>query len=394
MSTKPAEPAPPARPAAPLIVGAGPTGLSTALQLARAGIFPRIIDEAAEPASQSRALLVNHHSLDLLEASGASDLLLEHGNRILGLKLTINGRPAGRLSMEGMPHPYPFLLIIPQDRTERILEAALKALGIHVERKTKFIGLKLDQAGADVQMQTGSARETMRASWVIGADGAHSMVRQAIGIDFPGTREAHPWSLADIALGEAAESDHVEIVLKTGAPVLARFPLGQGRHRVISNAPDLLSRLPPEWDLGEVGWSSDFTVSYRMVERRLVGRAVLVGDAAHIHSPAGGRGMNLGIEDGVTLAELIAKSPNIEAGMLTKAMENEQKLRLRQWEAERLERARFTLTLSHRLQNFVADTSWLKLALLPLGLGAVSAVPSLKRDFLARLAGLDGKATG
>lgn len=271
----------------PLIVGAGPAGLTTALMLARDKVAVRIIDKNAGPAAESRALLVNHHTLDLLRDTGVSEKLLAAGNKVRGMKLTIAGQERARLGFDLIPHANRFLLIVPQNVTEAVLSDALRDLGIVVERRTEFVAARMDPKGfgAEIDLRTGGAMETTRVSWLVGADGAHSAVRKALSIDFPGAAYEYDWSLIDVELGSEIEQDCMELCLARGASFLARFPLGNGKHRIIANDPAVEELIPDEWEAGQVFWRSAFTVSHRMTDRRLVGRAALIGDAAHIHSP-------------------------------------------------------------------------------------------------------------
>lgn len=371
----------------PLIVGAGPAGLTTALMLARDRVAVRIIDKNAGPASESRALLVNHHTLDLLRDTGVSEKLLASGNKVRGMKLTIAGQERARLGFDLIPHANRFLLLVPQNVTEAVLSDALRDLGIVVERRTEFVAARMDPKGlgAEIDLRTGGAMETTRVSWLVGADGAHSTVRKALSIDFPGAAYEYDWSLIDVELGPEIEQDCMELCLARGAPFLARFPLGNGKHRIIANDPAVEELIPDEWEPGQVFWRSAFTVSHRMTDRRLVGRAALIGDAAHIHSPAGGRGMNLGIEDGFTLATLVRETSVIDPAMMNKEMEDQMRTRFRQWERERLARARATLAISDRLQALAATQSLFRLMLMPWGLRLINLLPGVKREVLALL---------
>ena len=224
----------------------------------------------------------------------------------------------------------------------------------------------------------------MRASWLIGADGAHSSVRKAMKIDFDGSRNTNIFSLADVLLDEDPDiaENEASLYLDADQPFIVRFPLGNGIHRVISNTPGVLGRLPKTWVFDKVIWASEFAVSHRMADRRLMGRVALIGDAAHIHSPAGGRGMNLGIEDAITLSDLIAASPAIDPSMMTRGVDDAQRLRLRNWERERLARAKEALAFSDRLQELATMNSSLKLFALPMLLKLINTVPAMRRKNL------------
>ncbi len=356
--------------------------------LSREKAAVRIIDRNAAPAAESRALLVNHHTLDLLRDTGVSEKLLAAGNKVRSMKLTIGGHERARLGFDFISHPNRFLLLVPQNVTEALLADSLRELGIVVERRTEFVAARMDPKGlgAEIDLRTGGAMETTRVSWLVGADGAHSAVRKALGIEFPGAAYEYDWSLVDIKLGPDIEQDCMELCLARGAPFLARLPLGNGKHRIIANDPAVEELIPDEWEAGQVFWRSAFKVSHRMTDRRLVGRAALIGDAAHIHSPAGGRGMNLGIEDGVTLANLIRETTVIDPALMNKEMEEAMRTRFRQWERERLARARATLAISHRLQAIAATQSAMKLLVMPWALRLINLLPSVKREVLALLA--------
>jgi 2-polyprenyl-6-methoxyphenol hydroxylase-like FAD-dependent oxidoreductase len=323
-----------------------------------------------------------------LRETGVSEKLLAAGNKVRGMKLTIAGQERARLGFDLIPHSNRFLLLVPQNVTEAVLTDSLRDLGIMVERRTEFVTARMDPKGfgAEIDLRTGGAMETTRVSWLVGADGAHSAVRKALAIEFPGAAYDYDWSLVDIELGSDIEQDCMELCLARGAPFLARFPLGNGKHRIIANDPAVEELIPDEWEAGQVFWRSAFTVSHRMADRRLVGRAALIGDAAHIHSPAGGRGMNLGIEDGVTLANLIRETSIIDPALMNKEMEETMRARFRQWERERLARARATLAISDRLQTLAATQSMLKLLVMPWALRLINLLPSVKRDVLMLLA--------
>ena len=369
----------------PLVVGAGPTGLMTAFMLARDGAPVRIIDKADTPTANSRALLINHRTLDLLEESGLAERLLRHGHRLRGLVISVGGYEKARLPFTIIPHEKPFLLTLPQNITERILEDALREKGILIERHTEFVAAHLEANGCDIDLKTGGSSESGRMSWLIGADGGQSSVRQAMGIDAPAARAGPRWSMVDVELGGEAEQDHLELCFARGAPFMARIPMGRSLHRVMANASGVADMLPDHWEPGQIIWAGECQAGHHMANRRMVGRAALVGEAAHHHDPLGGRGLNLGIEDAVTLAMLIRETSAIDPKMITKAVEDQIKNRLRQWERERLSRARSAMEISERLEALTRDPSFLKLWLVPLAIRMIGLLPSVRRDVLSLL---------
>lgn len=350
-----------------LVVGAGPVGLAAAIELTRLGAQVRIVDQRDRRTAESRAIAVNPRTLALLEACGATPRLIAAGVRLRGLRVFAHARHVASVDLSRIRHRYPFLLALPQSETERILEERLTELGVTVARGTRLTELALGDRPRAVL--DGPAGETATADWIVGADGAHSLVRKAIGSGFPGGRYPFRWSLADVTLAGDVEPDRGELHLDPGRPILFRLPLGRGRHRVISNSPDVLDRLPGGWTLGEVIWRSDFSVSHRLADRVAAGRAVVVGDAAHIHSPAGGRGMNLGIEDAATLA------PRIMAGDLG------------DWPERRRARAAQVVRESDRLQSLATASGALPRTLVPLLAAVATRIPRLHDAFVQQIAG-------
>ncbi len=287
-----------------LIVGAGPVGLTAALELARRGYRPRIIDRGSGPTPEheSRALGIHGRTLDLLQTSGVTQALIAAGNRVDRIEIRRRGRAVAQveLAMPGIGHSC--ILVLPQGTTERILEQALLAFEIAVERQTECTGLDLNGPDAAASVTHNGVTETMHCDYVLGADGAHSTVREAAGIAFAGEEtEPQTFGLVDAVLAEPVDpARFVMNLLPDGA--LVRIPINDRLVRYISNRPDVGTVIPDSEPVGEVVWSSSFRIAYRHVETFQSGPVFLMGDAAHVHSPAGGRGMNLGMEDAAWFA--------------------------------------------------------------------------------------------
>jgi 2-polyprenyl-6-methoxyphenol hydroxylase-like FAD-dependent oxidoreductase len=308
-----------------LIVGAGPTGLVLALWLTRLGVRVRLIDKTAEPGTTSRAVAVQARTLEFYRQVGLSAAVVEGGVQVAAADLWAGGARVARVPLRRMGEglsPFPFALTFPQDAHERLLIDRLAALGVNVERRTELV--RFDQHPDRVRALLrgpDSAEGVCEAAYLAGCDGARSTVREALATGFPGGTYSGLFYVADVdAAGPAADGDiHVDL---EEADFLAVFPLkGPGRLRLIgpvSWATKSGHREPTFDDVGErairnlkltvarVNWFSTYRVHHRVATRFRQGRAFLLGDAAHVHSPVGGQGMNTGIGDAVNLAWKLA----------------------------------------------------------------------------------------
>ena len=286
----------------PLIVGAGPTGLAAALFLAIRGVPSRIVDQAVAPEKESRAQVVNPRSLELLEPTGIVEAMRAEGHSIHRTRFYDGWEPIAELEFAGA-HPRYEMTVLPQARTVALLTEALAQQGQRPERGVKFEALAQGDSGVTVTLVHGDgSRETARTPILLGADGAHSRVREVLGIPFEGSAFPEPWPLYDIHLNDPLdfETAHVSLVKRGLVFVLG---LKRGLWRVFADVPEPLGRLPSGTVCGEPEWQTTFHISHRLAVREALGRVVLAGDAAHIHSPAAARGMNLGIEDAYVFAE-------------------------------------------------------------------------------------------
>jgi 2-polyprenyl-6-methoxyphenol hydroxylase-like FAD-dependent oxidoreductase len=284
-----------------LIVGAGPTGLAAALELARRGRPVRIVDQSAGRSRHSKAIGVNARTLELLEPSGVTARLLESGLRIRRLNFRRGDRLLATIELARARHRYAFMTALLQAETERILEEALAVRGVAVEWSTRFRGLAARGDRIEAQLAAAGGEQTVAAAWLLGADGAHSAVRHALGMAFDGTTDARQWWLVDAELEWPFPPAEIDVFARP-EDVLGVIPIAPGRCRLVSNGRDPLELLPPGARLRVELWRSAFRISYRQVASYRQGRVLLAGDAAHVHSPVGARGMNLGIEDGTLLA--------------------------------------------------------------------------------------------
>lgn len=344
-----------------LIVGAGPTGLVLALWLARLGGRVRIIDKTAEPGTTSRALAVQARTLELYRQLDLSDAVIARGHKVPAVNLWVKSEAAARLPFETVGAgltPYPFLKIFPQDQHERLLIERLEALGVKVERQTELMHFSNEEKGIAARLRGPDGREAdCEADYLAGCDGARSIVRETIGTGFPGGTYRQIFYVADVdASGPALNGElHVDL---DEADFLAVFPLaGQGKARLIGTVrdaradhadtltfQDISDRAINNLKVGvnKVNWFSTYHVHHRVTEHFRAKRVFLLGDAAHIHSPAGGQGMNTGIGDAINLAWKLAA---VLAGRAGDTL-------LDSYEAERIGFARRLVATTDRVFSF------------------------------------------
>jgi len=304
-----------------LIVGAGPTGLVLALWLTKLSVKARIIDKSAGPGTTSRALAVQARTLELYRQLNLTDAVLTQGHKVPAIRLWVQGGQKARLEFNAVGSdltPYPFLEIFPQDQHERLLVQRLQELGVSVERRTELLGYTEEGGHVVARLRgPGDKEEVCEAAYIAGCDGARSAVREIIGTGFPGGTYRQVFYVADVdARGPALDGElHVDL---DEADFLAVFPLaGAGRARLIGTVRDQRADRAESLKFEDVSdrairnlkvqvetvnWFSTYRVHHRVTDHFRKGRAFVLGDAAHIHSPAGGQGMNTGIGDAINLA--------------------------------------------------------------------------------------------
>jgi len=360
----------------PLIVGAGPTGLAAALFLHERGCVARVIDAAAEPSPWSKALGVNPRTLELLESSGVTDAIRAEGLSIDQVEVGRGDRRLAVLRLDyaavGARHP---MTVLPQARTEALLAEALAARGVSVERAVALSGLSRDGDRVSARLAAAGGEEAFETSLLLGADGAHSAVREAAGIGFPGDVFPETWSLADLEL-EGPTRGSINLQIERDGPLVA-IPYRDGVWRVIAKGADPLGRLPKRWTAGPVRWRSEFRIAHRLADRFTLGRICLAGDAAHIHSPVGARGMNLGVEDAYVFAACAAEALSGRAERLGRYDE------LRRPVVGEVVRNVRRLTEAARADGWLAD------ALRRVGPRLAARLPALRRTLLRQIGGLD-----
>jgi 2-polyprenyl-6-methoxyphenol hydroxylase-like FAD-dependent oxidoreductase len=352
-----------------LIVGAGPTGLMLANQLARRGLRPLIIDRHPGPSLQTRALGVQARTLEIYAKMGLAERAIELGKRGNGAHLWSEGRQIGAVSLGdagSQQTPYPYILVLGQDDNERIMGEKLHELGVDVQWNTELISLEqhASHVVATLKQANGETR-TVEATWVAGCDGSRSSVRTLSGIEFPGAPYEHVFFVADVEATGSMVPDEVNVYLwRAGFHLF--FPMrGQDHWRIVGIVPkqlrdqaglDFAAVMPSlrgqagaSLSIKSSSWFSTYRIHHRAAARFRDRRCFLLGDAAHVHSPVGAQGMNTGLQDAYNLAWKLAL---VVAGMADASL-------LDSYEAERHPVAQRLLDTTDRgFRLIVSDSPW------------------------------------
>jgi 2-polyprenyl-6-methoxyphenol hydroxylase-like FAD-dependent oxidoreductase len=298
-----------------LIVGAGPVGLFLANECARRGLRWRLVEMRAAQSEHSKALAIFPRTMEIFDMAGVVGPFLEAANRVTSVAVVAHGRTLARMRFAPEESHYSFVAMVPQNVTERLLATALQSRGGTIEYETTFISAVQDGDGVTVIVDRRGERFQVHAAFVVGCDGPHSAVRHLLGLPFEGAQYETTYMLADVETNDALPGDELQLCPSEAGPV-AIFPMSATRRRIIASVerPDgdapsldlvqtvLGQRGPREVQARALHWSSYFHTHHRQVARLGVGRIFIAGDAAHIHSPFGGQGMNTGLHDVWNLA--------------------------------------------------------------------------------------------
>jgi 2-polyprenyl-6-methoxyphenol hydroxylase-like FAD-dependent oxidoreductase len=370
-----------------LIVGAGPTGLTLAASLLASGARVTIVDGQAEGANTSRAGVINARSLEVLEGLDVARRLVKEGIQAPMFTIRDGKRVLISIDFSHLPTAYPYSLMLPQNDTERILLARVVELGGEVTRPKVLTSVTQDANGATATFADG---DIIRASYVVGADGMHSTVREQTGIKFEGDSYEESFVLADVHMtGVTPTAEVILVWAKAGLTVIA--PLPDGSFRIVApleDAPEepsaeLIQQLIDDrtdrlgdMTVTDVVWGSRFRVHHRVADTYRSGRILLAGDAAHVHSPAGGQGMNLGIQDAVALADA-----------LTTVVRGGPETALDDYAATRRPIAQGVISLTDKLTRLATAPA----AVRPIRntfIGLAGRIPAVQRALAERLSGL------
>ena len=293
-----------------LIVGAGPVGLFLANECARRGLRWKIIETRSTQSVHSKALAIFPRTLEIFDMAGVVAPLLENANRVTQVTVITHGRTLARMQFAPEETPYSFVAMVPQDVTEKLLVEELRRKGGNVEYDTTFISADEEDDGVYVTFAHKGEPAECKAAFVVGCDGARSKVRQALNLRLEGGEYADSYLLADIETNETLAANEMQLCPSEFGPV-AIFPMSATRRRVVASidhpegdAPPLslvrevlAQRAPSGIEARALHWSSYFRIHHRCATKLRVGRVFIAGDAAHIHSPFGGQGMNTGLHD-------------------------------------------------------------------------------------------------
>jgi 2-polyprenyl-6-methoxyphenol hydroxylase-like FAD-dependent oxidoreductase len=315
-----------------LVVGAGPTGLMAANLLARSGVSVRIIERRTEATRESRAFAVQARTLELMQSIGLADNLIAKGMKADSVNIHIKGKFRGGLNfnlVDAPDTPFKYILLVPQSETEAALATDVETLGVAIERGKEVLNIAQDATGVTTRVRAQDGIESdIRSAYIIGADGSRSVVRTASGIAWDGDILPQRFLLADCKVDWPLDHEHFRVFLN--GPLIGLFLPLDGKRTSRVMATDLSgsfddgdASVPAPLDLAEMQaglsaainmpvklsepiWVTRYRAHHRFVDRYREGRAFVAGDAAHIHSPAGGQGMNTGLQDAANLAWKIA----------------------------------------------------------------------------------------
>jgi 2-polyprenyl-6-methoxyphenol hydroxylase-like FAD-dependent oxidoreductase len=376
-----------------VIVGAGPTGLTLAGALEQRGIRTVVLDRQHEGSNTSRAAVVHSRTLEMLERLGVVERLVGRGVRAARFSIRDRDRVLVPIQFDQLPTRYPFTLMISQAATEAVLRERLAEVGGRVLWCRTVVGMEQDEGGATATLEGGTR---VRGRYLVGADGMHSIVRETLGVEFPGAQYPQSFSLADVRLAGEIPRDEVQLYFSPeGFLVVA--PLPDQLYRIVATVdsapaePDgafiqaLLDSRGPAREravVQQVLWGSRFHVHNRLARTYRKGRVLLAGDAAHVHSPAGGQGMNTGIQDAVVLADA-----------LTRAVRGNDEHGLDEYERERKAVAGDVMRLADRLTRLATASRGLR-ALRNVALSTLSRLPGFRRRLAWQLSGLAHRPPG
>ena len=369
-----------------IIVGAGPTGLVLAIELALRGITIKLVDKEPAPAVLSRALLVQARTLEIFEEYKICKELYEKAHFLKGIRLHTQ-KKVHDIDFVSLDSKYPYGVILPQTDTEALLRKKLETLNCHVEWNKEVISFCQDQDLVTVKFKDTSK---IKAKYLIAADGAHSTLRHELNLPFEGNDYNKTFALGDVVFKNDPVTDRIELF--TANNFLILFPMPKGMSRIvvddqyktgdeltIKKLQEILNENHCPYVIEQSPWLSYFHIHFRKVNKYRVGRVFLAGDAAHIHSPAGGLGMNTGIQDAYNLGWKLA--------YVIKGLAN-QKL-LDTYEEERMPVAKNVLKITEKITDIMVSKSHALKKIRDLFMPFLMGITCIKRKALNTMAQLE-----
>jgi 2-polyprenyl-6-methoxyphenol hydroxylase-like FAD-dependent oxidoreductase len=374
-----------------LIVGAGPVGLFLANECARRGLRWRIVEARPGQSIHSKALAIFPRTLEIFDMAGIVAPFLEAANRVTAVSVTAHGRRLAQMRFEPEETPYPFVAMVPQDVTEKLLVSELRRQGGAVGYETSFVSAEPSDGAMRAVLEHGGERTAVSAAFLVGCDGAHSAVRHGLAIPFEGAAYEDAFLLADVETNEALPADELQLCPSEHGPA-AIFPMSAVRRRIVAtvgrpegDAPSLelvrrilAERAPRELVAKALHWSSYFRIHHRHVAHLRAGRTFLAGDAAHIHSPFGGQGMNTGLHD---VWNLVWKLDLVLHGRGNERL-------LDSYETERLPVIRNVIAMTDAMTRVLGTPNRLAQALRDAVIPMVSRLAPFQHAFVRRLSEL------
>ena len=375
-----------------LIVGAGPVGLFLANECARRGLRFRIVEARAGQSEHSKALAIFPRTLEIFDMAGVVAPFLEAANRVTSVAIVAKGRWLARIPFLPEATPYRFVAMVPQDVTEKLLVEELRRKGRDVEYETKFVSATQNGNQVRVELDRKGSPTTATAAFVVGCDGAHSAVRHLLSLPFEGAQYEAMFLLADVTTNEALPGNEMHLCPSALGPA-AIFPMSGTRRRIVATVDkpegevpsiDLVRRIlaeraPRGIEASDMSWSSYFRIHHRHVANLRVGRIFVAGDAAHIHSPFGGQGMNTGLADAWNLAWKLDLALRGRAGEAL----------LDSYTAERRPVIQGVIRTTHLLTTAMGTASRIAQALRDTVIPIVTRLPPFRHAFVGRLSQLD-----
>ncbi len=380
-----------------LVVGAGPVGLFLANECARRGMSYRIIESHPTQSTVSKALAIFPRTFEIFDMAGIAEPFSNVANRVTGVAIVSHTRMLGRIDFVPPGTPYPFVAMVPQDVTERLLLENLRRLGGDVEYQTTLVSAHQTEAGVEAIVERNGESAIIEAKYLVGCDGAHSTVRNLLGLPFDGGDYAEQYMLADVITNEAIPADEMQLCPSPQGP-LAIFPMSAKRRRLVAtvdtpegDAPSLdlvnallAERAPQGVVADSMNWSGYFKIHHRSVSKMSSGRIFIAGDAAHIHSPFGGQGMNTGLQDVWNLAWKLDLAVRGEA----------KDALLRSYTEERHPIVRGVIETTHFLTSGLGARSPLVQGIRNAVIPIATHIPLFQRAFVERLSGLGNSYKG